>query len=246
MSVTTFHHVSYGRIEATVLVFYYRRWFGSTTDSCRFFFFFLNDPPPTDIYPLPLPDALPISAGAPPQRRDPAPPPPPAIQREAPGAPADLGPQGPVQPRGEAVERILHEGPVDRGAAAVAQVDPQSQPEIGSDAAALRHHVLEVEVAGHIAPGDAAQLDGVVLRRVDNHAPQSVFEPTPRLSAELAPEVREPEQHAQPRRHEAVVQPHAASRGAPDLVAAERAQVELDGAGPEVVGGELLEHRLGG
>src|SRR2546426_7825750 len=27
----------------------------------RFFFFFLNDPPPTEIYPLPLHDALPIS-----------------------------------------------------------------------------------------------------------------------------------------------------------------------------------------
>src|SRR2546430_15041210 len=32
------------------------------------FFFFLNDPAPTEIYPLPLPDALPISpAGAQPQ-----------------------------------------------------------------------------------------------------------------------------------------------------------------------------------
>src|SRR3989337_489570 len=28
---------------------------------CAFFFFFLNDPAPPEIYPLPLPDALPIS-----------------------------------------------------------------------------------------------------------------------------------------------------------------------------------------
>src|SRR5256885_11087025 len=29
-----------------------------------FFFFFFNDPPPTEIYPLPLPDALPICFAA--------------------------------------------------------------------------------------------------------------------------------------------------------------------------------------
>ena len=128
----------------------------------------------------------------------------------------------------------------------MAQVDAQSHPEISRDGAALGHHVLEVEVTGYIAPGDAAQLDGVVRRRVDDDALQPVLEAAPRLGAELALEVREPEEHAQPRRHEAIVQPHTARRGAPDLVASERAQVELDGAGLEVVGGELLEHRLGG
>src|SRR2546430_17062677 len=34
-------------------------------ETLSFFFFFFNDPPPTEIYPLSLPDALPIFAAVP-------------------------------------------------------------------------------------------------------------------------------------------------------------------------------------
>src|SRR2546425_10345535 len=49
--------------------------------------------------------------GAQAQRREPACHYPPAIQGEPPAGPADLGPEGPVQPGGETAQRVLDKGP---------------------------------------------------------------------------------------------------------------------------------------
>src|SRR3989454_11796097 len=68
-------------------------------------FFFLNDPPPPEIYPLPLPDALPIPGAG-----DPA-------HGPAPPGPADRrGPAGPRRARHDAPAAPRHDGGARLGA----------------------------------------------------------------------------------------------------------------------------------
>ena len=105
---------------------------------------------------------------------------------------------------------------------------------------------MEIDVPGDVAPSDAAEVDRVVVSRIDDHTLEALLEARPRRRAEVGLEVGHPQQHADVGRDEAVVHAHTAGEGPPDVGAPERADVELDGARLQVLVGKLLEERLGG
>src|SRR3989454_6367527 len=124
------------------------------TPFLSFFFFFLNDPPPPEIYPLPLPDALPIPGAG-----DPA-------HGPAPPGPADRrGPAGPRRARHDAPAAPRHDG----GARLGARERAGRESSRGSDARgscagleralavlAVRHGLLQHQSDRRRIPGAAA------------------------------------------------------------------------------------------
>src|SRR5256884_9660967 len=84
---------------------------GAPHVSLSFFFFFLNDPPPTEISPLPLHDALPISLPLPPPPEPvplpPMPPPPRPNPGPVPPGPCPGPPMPPPPPRELSAARII-------------------------------------------------------------------------------------------------------------------------------------------
>src|SRR5207249_11347323 len=91
-----------------------------------------------------------------------------------------------------------------------------------------------------------AQPGRVVRRAVDHHASGARLEARARARAEIGLVIRDAEPHAHVWRNESVLEPEAAGERAPDVVATDRAEIELERARLEVVVGELREKTLGG
>src|SRR5207244_11184642 len=78
----------------------------------------------------------------------------------------------------------------------------RSSPTRRSSDLPLWEHVLQVHIAGHVAPGNAAQLDGIVARGIDHDALEALLEARAGGRPEVGLEVGHAEQHTHVRRDE--------------------------------------------
>src|SRR5205823_9633407 len=115
-----------------------------------------------------------------------------------------------VQPRGDRVQRVLHEGAVDGRAAAVPDVRAEPDPQVCDHRTPLGQDVLQVHVPSDVAPGDAAQADRVVRRWIDHDAFEALLEARARGRADLGRDIRDAETHAHVWRKESEIAPRAA------------------------------------
>src|SRR5207245_10666142 len=137
--------------------------------------------------------------------------------------------------------RVFYEVAVELPSAAVADMHAEADTHVGGDGMPLRQDVLQVQVAGQVAPRNVAEVDRVVRVGVVHDSAQTLLVAPQGGGAQVRVEVREPEQHADFGRDERVVEPYATAQRAATVVAAERPEIDLDGAELMVHGGELDE-----
>src|SRR5256885_8844546 len=154
-------------------------------------------------------------------------------------------PHGAVQSRRDHVERIFHERPIDRGAAAVAYMHTDPGADVRSDAVGLRKDELEIDVADEVAERDAAQIDAIVHGWIHD-AIEAPLKPVACLLIELRMEVRQTQQESHAGRDAAIIDAQSAHRRPGEVRRSENAGVELDAGEAEIVVGKLVQDTLGG